>query len=103
MGVDFYVCDNPQCGETYADCGPCPQCYGCGKSFCSKECAQLQVVNEEDSKLYDDAETTCVLCRHEVVCDEDLVKFLLKRSGLSYDRAVELWRGEQSPRGRNEQ
>jgi hypothetical protein len=90
MGVDFYTCAN--CERTFADCGPYFSCFTCSEHFCTKKCGGRQVVEEPED--CDEVITTCILCRKESATSSDMVCFLLKKFGLTYDQALELYRQE---------
>lgn len=95
MGVDFYTCEN--CERTFPDCGPYFSCTGCYSRFCSDKCGVKQIVQEEgeeDDGNYLEEVTSCIFCRKESVTDHDMVHFLLKKAGLTYDQAVQIFREE---------
>ena len=99
MGVDFYTCQNEECGYNYPDCGYFFTCTSCESRFCSDDCGGRQYVEDEngdriESQEWCGYETTCILCRKESVSDRDMVCFLLKKMGLTYDQAVEMFRKE---------
>lgn len=93
MGVDFYSCAN--CGDTFCDAGYYFSCENCYEHFCSNECGGRQTAEEpenyEDNPGWED-QTTCILCRKEAVTDANMVQFLLKKAGLTYDEAVAMYR-----------
>lgn len=106
MGVDYYECDN--CSVGFRDDSPyCVWCE-CGAKFHSVECGKLenyQVLEDidEDDPRYEDyingecridvnKPYTCLICRKEVIRDEELLDFLLKRGNLTREQAVELYR-----------
>ncbi len=70
MGVDWYTCAS--CHETFNDCGNFFGC-DCGEMYCSPKCGD----REGDG----DGNTTCEVCRGEVVTDEQLIEYLVKISG----------------------
>lgn len=72
MGVDFFPCDS--CSETVCDAGSYFPC-DCGAVYHS-ECGERQ----EDEKTGD---TSCQICRGEVVTEEQLLKYLIKESGIT--------------------
>lgn len=89
MGVDYYTCDH--CGRNFPDC-----CYyficSCDAKFCSNECGGRKVEKASESGKYWDDDTSCVLCRVELISDSDLLNFLLKRHNLTRSEAEALYR-----------
>jgi hypothetical protein len=92
MGVDYYTCQN--CGQTYADCSYYFTCTNCESGFCSDKCGGRKVEKASASGKYWDDETSCVLCREEVIPDSDMVNFLLNRLGMTRTQAEELYRNK---------
>jgi hypothetical protein len=95
MGVDFYTCAN--CERNVPDCGNYFSCSGCYEHFCTNDCGGKQTVQEEGDDEDDDNEyleeiSSCILCRKESITDRDMVRFLLKKSGLTYDQAIAMFR-----------
>jgi len=89
MGVDFYACD--WCGETFPDCGDFVSCGGCGKMWCSDECAEkdgFQRPDEDDLEEDPYAESSCKFCRDEDVADGELLKHCLLMLDISREDAV---------------
>ena len=107
MGVDYYSCD--RCKDTYCDCGYYVTCYedagGCGRSWCSDECAEKDGYRECSCKLGKDIdsqgyanedceylerdssycgdcenfiEASCNYCRNEDFEEEDIIDYILK-------------------------
>lgn len=115
MGVDFYPCS--RCGDTYCDCGDyvtcCEDALGCGRDWCSDECAEADgYIREhckldkeveyrycvEECKLSDDGCCTecehyvgasCKYCRHEDYEDKELLEFALKMLDMSRNDLIE--------------
>lgn len=102
MGVDFLVCS--ACGETFPDCGSFVTCNedfgGCGKRFCSEECAQYQRGDAEEDGDYEAFEeasaeeqeatkSSCIDCRGENPSDGNLLHFLLELTDMSRKEAEE--------------
>ena len=100
MGVDYYPCAN--CGQTFPDCGEFTACNeefgGCGKWYCSDECAQVQKCEydvEGDYEGYDHLtkdeknknKTTCINCRGEHASDTNVLTWLLKRLYMTRKKA----------------
>lgn len=83
MGVDFYTCAHPDCGQTFPDCGDYSYCGGCGERFCCQECSLLRNATEDE----DESAATCVICRHDIILDNELVEFLLEKTGLTLEEA----------------
>ena len=99
MGVDFITCRNEACGYNFPDCGSYFFCTGCETNFCSNDCGGKELVKDENGEPIEDKDfcaykTTCILCRKESVSTDSLVYFLLKKLGLTYDQAVEMYRKE---------
>ena len=90
MGIDYYSCEH--CGESFPDCGEYVSCNDdCGMMWCDDECAKEDGYRTEDEEdEYGDPQHTCKYCRKEDATDYELVKFLLKHSGLSREEAVAL-------------
>lgn len=89
MGVDYFTCANPECGDTFADCGDYDTCHSCEKMFCGRTCSGIEET-ESDFECEQCGEThehTCLLCRSEIITDDRLVAFLLKEYGLTRDEA----------------
>jgi len=96
MGVDFYACEN--CGETFCDAGYYFRCE-CGSRFCSDVCGDKKLIQaESEDEVCDDEYldeiSSCIFCRVEQVCDADMVRFLLKKLGLTHEHAVDIFREE---------
>lgn len=89
MGVDFYTCAT--CEYNFPDCGPYFGC-SCGEHFCSAKCGGKQLEPPPDEDKDWEEITTCVLCRLESATDRDMVNFLLKKLGLRYEEALEMYR-----------
>ena len=80
MGIDYYVCD--VCGESYPDCGPCGMCGNCESSLCGDchdKAKEKYGVHTDDS--YDSLK--CQLCTKDVITNDVMVEFLLKRIGVT--------------------
>lgn len=77
MSLDYYLCD--KCGKKFSEISWDADWCECGGRFCSKKCA-------------DKIDDFCCKCRKEVVRDEELLDFLLKRGNLTREQAVELYR-----------
>lgn len=106
MGVDYYPCK--RCGEVYCDCGYYVDCDedagGCGRDWCSDECAKAdgyiecscKLDKDIDSNGYADEEcehlekgslcchdcdhfvqASCKYCREEVFEDDEILKYAL--------------------------
>ena len=89
MGVDYYTCAT--CSHNFPDCGYYFGCT-CGETFCSKECGGKQTLPPPNEEKDWEELTTCVLCRKESITDRDMVRFLLKKAGLTYDQAVVMFK-----------
>ena len=97
MGVDYYTC--PVCDYTFPDCGEYDRCGGCGRAF-HKWCGKIEChCNEDpdDPHKHEECDEgckkcSCVVCRDEVVLDEDLAEFLLSKCRLTREQAVEEFR-----------
>lgn len=104
MGVDFYPCS--RCGDIYCDCGYFVTCCedkgGCGRDWCSDDCAKEDEYEVEHCKLdkdivyghcrgecelSDDAcctecinyiPSSCSYCRHENYEDSELLNKALE-------------------------
>ena len=85
MGVDFITC--AICEYNFPDCGDFEWCDGCETYFCSQECGKVV----ED----DDGHRTCVVCRHELALDSDLLAFALRRLGTTKEQLTEDFLREQ--------
>lgn len=99
MGVDFYTCENESCSRTYPDCGYYFSCSGCESRFCTNTCGGRQLVEEEsddevDDDSYHEELTSCILCRKESIQGHEMVSFLLKKLGLTYEQAAVMFREE---------
>lgn len=102
MGVDFYTCENSDCGYNFPDCGDYFGC-DCGHHYCSPECGGRQLSAEiEDNQFcdysndYPEEITTCIICRGEVIPNEDLLQFLLKKYSLTRQEATIMYNKENS-------
>lgn len=78
MGVDFCPCENPTCGETFADGGGYFQCNECGHMMC-QPCAN-RLVKEEYDDRDELVELGCPFCLGELATDSELLAFSLSRS-----------------------
>ena len=115
MSVDFYPCS--RCGEVYCDCGDYVTCSedagGCGRDWCSDECAEKDGYNTEYCKLDKEVEygycqdecelsdggcctkcknyigASCNYCRHEDYEDSELLEFALKMLDISKNDLIE--------------
>lgn len=92
MGVDFYQCKNPKCGNTYPDCGDYFTC-SCEQSFCSDECGGRKDADGENEET-GESNSTCVLCRLDVIEPKALVVFLAGRLAMTVAEAEDLYREE---------
>lgn len=86
MGVDWYTCENENCGHNFPDCGDYVSCDGCGSHFCSDECGHVEYKDDDES------DTNCTLCRMDTVTHGNLLVFLLGKMGIDYDQAVDMYR-----------
>lgn len=81
MSVDWYNCAN--CNVSFNDCGHFFGC-DCGEMFCCAECG------DKKGDCGDDVDpATCKICRGEVVTDEQLLEYLIEKSGLTRVAHVE--------------
>lgn len=89
MGVDFITCD--VCEYNFPDCGEYVRC-DCGGRFCSDECAHMDYCeyDEQGELTGEDSEGTCVFCRGEDISNNDLIAFLLEKTGLTREEAAGL-------------
>lgn len=96
MGVSYYQCENPDCGQGFTDNSDyCFYC-GCGSKFCSTDCGEQKFEQDGTPKSFVfgdeheeyDLPSTCIFCRRENVEDEVLMKWLLKKTKLTRNKAV---------------
>jgi len=87
MGVDYLVCDH--CGDTFPDCGEWYICK-CGRDFdsCGKEF--LEKYGEDPEGNYSLA--GCDYCLGELVDDETLLEYLLKKYKLTKEKAIKSYK-----------
>lgn len=81
MSVEYFVCDN--CEDSCADCSWYAISCECGGRFCSSKCAEQ-------------IDETCKLCRLEIVRDNDLLAFVLKRADITVEQAITLYRDSKA-------
>ena len=114
MGVDFYPCS--RCGEVYCDCGEFVTCsedaLGCGRDWCSYECAKEDGYIEEYCRFDKEVEygycqekcdlsnngdctecsyyvhASCKYCRGEDYNDSELLQFALKKLNMSREDLI---------------
>jgi hypothetical protein len=105
MSVDFYVCDNPACGETFPDCGPYFSCGDCGSRLC-KDCKSEFNAKYTDGYLEDengneiDYGDYCPFCTLELVDNSILMDFALNKLGVSKEELTEQYKQEKSKQGK---
>ncbi len=90
MGVDFIPC--AACGETFPDCGDFYPCEECGNCFCSRECAKMELIDEdtEGNEI-----SNCCICRKERGNDYVLLEALLRHFKLTREQALKIWQDEK--------
>lgn len=98
MGIDYYVCDNKNCGEGFPDVGEYVMCE-CGCNWCSDECAEEDGFQEEENGFTPDGskweqETSCKYCRKEDFNDGELLRFALGKLSLSRNQLIKLYKSK---------
>jgi hypothetical protein len=84
MGVDWYPCE--QCGETFPDCRDYSHCEGCGRVWCSEECAEKAgSITDDDGEIQ-----SCSICRGEDVTDDKLLEYCLSILYLTRKECVDI-------------
>jgi hypothetical protein len=91
MGVDYYTCAN--CARNFPDCGDYFDCITCENVFCSNKCGKKIVETDVEDGCYKE-KISCLLCREEVISDNNLMQFLLNHCNLTYEQAVELYKNK---------
>lgn len=93
MGVDFYVCK--RCDDTFPDCGYYISC-GCGKKWCSEQCAEEDGYVCEDDYEYEgdwyEGDRNCSYCRLETADDHTLFLFLRTKLNLTREEVLDQWK-----------
>lgn len=98
MGVDFYTCRNPKCGETFSDCGEYETCCGCGRVFCDDRCAGRVVTDGgsfdgcEECGSEEHGAMVCVVCSRKEPDPEELLDFAAGRLGVSLESLKQMFR-----------
>jgi len=83
MGVEWINCD--KCGDIFCDCGEYDYCENCDMYFCISCSDKLNrsYFSEDGSYL-----EKCSFCQGEDITDAELLKFLLKKCGVTKREAI---------------
>lgn len=98
MGVSYYECAGCEIG--YRDDGE-HVCYcDCGSGFHSRECGKLQNYGDwndetESSRIDNDRNISCKICRKETENDYVLLRALLKHYNITRDQAFQIYKSQK--------
>lgn len=99
MSVDYYAC--AVCGESLYEefVGYCEKC---GRNLCMDCLVKTEkfqwdkrnpyIIPDVRNKTGDIKKKHCPYCSGEKIADEDMVKFLLGKLGITYDQAAEMFK-----------
>lgn len=90
MSVDYYSC--AICDHNFPDCGDYYYCDECGNHFCSRDCAKLELLDEDDEG---NETNNCCICRKEEANDYILLEALLTHYNLTREDALKIWQEEK--------
>ena len=92
MSVDFFDC--VICGESVCECGNFTCCQNCENKFCTNCYPDPPEWEdgEDFGKYLKRCMKVCPICSEDIILDEDLVKFLLKKLKLTRKQAEKLYK-----------
>lgn len=105
MGIDYYTCT--KCERNFPDCIDFYTCEECENLFCSRKCADLKIIelndsedniddeDELDNEEYYEDKYNCCICRKEEANDYILLNALLRYYNITRDDAMKIWREEK--------